>query len=241
MPVKVAIPSARQDRPRVAALALLGAVGVSLGVGLARWGAGQGPPSGQTRPSPAEAAATSPAPAEGALAQGGTDAEAPRSPEPEGPPPGAPGAAPAEPALEVPTATPTPTATATPTDPGAARPGGPRHVEQGRVAYLRCDGVPPSTGPFPCPRDPGLERAVWHAIDEMASCDGLGGELGEADLSLTLVRGAPTEIGTRDTFRSDVSRLDPTRVMGCLRAPLAGVTPTLDASRLVVSFRFRVR
>ena len=229
MPVKVAIPSARQDRPSVAALALLGAISVCAGVGLARWGAGQGTPPGHTTPGPSEAAATAPAPPEGAPVRGGSGDETPRTPEPAGPPHST--SAPPEHAPEVPT----------PSDAGAARPSGPRHVEQGRVAYLRCDGVQPSTGLFPCPRDPGLERAVWHAIDEMPSCEGLGGEIGEADLSISLVRGAPNEIGTRDTFRSDVSRLDAARVVECLRAPLATVAPTLDASRLVVSFRFRVR
>jgi hypothetical protein len=114
-------------------------------------------------------------------------------------------------------------------------------VVRGRVAYLRCDGVPQRSGPAPCPRDEALEAAAWSVIEALPSCPELPVATGEADIVVDLAPGRANEVRTRDTFAQDVVRLDRARVVGCLAGPLAALPQQLGSSRLVVSFRFAIR
>ncbi|MCA9608435.1 MAG: hypothetical protein KC619_22665 [Myxococcales bacterium] len=116
----------------------------------------------------------------------------------------------------------------------AATPSGPLRVRRGRVAYLRCDQASGRA----CPRDEGMEQAVWAAIEGLAACPSGPRTGGEADVRLDY-RGdeAPT-VEWRDTFADEVQRLDRDTVLGCLRAVLGATRRTIDAERLLVSFRF---
>jgi hypothetical protein len=132
---------------------------------------------------------------------------------------------------------------ATPSTTGSSDPaaGAERRIVRGRVAYLRCEGVPLRPGPVPCPRDATLEAQAWEAIEALTGCPALPPSPGEADVVIDLAPGRPTEVRTRDTFGSDVVRLDGSRVVECLAGPLSSVRETLGSTRLVVSFRFAVR
>jgi hypothetical protein len=114
---------------------------------------------------------------------------------------------------------------------------GPRRVEPGRVAYLRCDGLPRRPGPTPCPRDQALETAVWSTLDTLVRCEAAPEGLGESDLRLELVPGQPTTVRL-GAVRPGRSRLEGVAILRCLAGPLSHVRSQLGASRLVVSFRF---
>ncbi|MGF1464968.1 MAG: hypothetical protein ACFCGT_02440 [Sandaracinaceae bacterium] len=131
---------------------------------------------------------------------------------------------------------------------GARRPGrgavDPRptlRVVPGRVAYLRCDGVP-LTGPGPsrCPRDEALEAEVWGIVRGLGACPDAPAGAGRADLRLVYRGSAQPRVLWRDTFAPGVVRLDRTAVLRCLAEPLAEVRPTVASTHLSVSFRFRV-
>jgi len=113
--------------------------------------------------------------------------------------------------------------------------GGRVTMRAGRVAYLRCEGVPPRPGPFPCPRDEPLETAVWAALRGVEACGQAPGA-GAADIVLDLAQGPPT-IRARDTFPADTARTDGAALLACVSEPLQNVRSSLSARRLVVSFR----
>lgn len=116
---------------------------------------------------------------------------------------------------------------------------GPRRVEPGRVAYLRCDGVPQRPGPTPCPRDEALESAVWSTLDTLLRCDAPPEGLGESDLRLELVPGQPTAVRL-GAVRAGRPRLEGAAILRCLAGPLSHVQTRTGSTRLVVSFRFEL-
>lgn len=107
-------------------------------------------------------------------------------------------------------------------------------VQRGRVAYLRCDGLPR------CPRDEPLENAVWAVIDSLPACPDGPTAPGAADIRLELLGEAAPDVAWRDTFPSTTVRLERDRVMGCVHDALTRTRQTLGSSRLVVSFRFEL-
>ncbi len=113
---------------------------------------------------------------------------------------------------------------------------GPRRVERGRVAYLRCDGVPLRPGPYPCPREERLEEAVWAVLETLPRCAEAPAGLGETDVRLELARDAPPEVKLRAP-RADVPRLDGAAVLRCVAGPLSHVTTSSRATRLMLAFR----
>ncbi len=113
---------------------------------------------------------------------------------------------------------------------------GPVTLRRGRVAYLRCDGVPQREGPFPCPRDEPLEAAVWSALAEVSRCARSPGA-GQADLVVDLADDAAPTIRTRDTFPPDTPRTDDAALLACTSGSLGNVRSSLSPRRLVVSFR----
>jgi hypothetical protein len=117
-------------------------------------------------------------------------------------------------------------------EPGADGPTAPLRMRRGRVAYLRCDGL------RTCPRDEALEAAVWPVLDAVATCAGAPSAPGEADIRLEYAGTGAPEIVWRDTFPDDTVRLDRERVLACVEAPLARTRQTAGAERLLVSFRF---
>lgn len=114
---------------------------------------------------------------------------------------------------------------------------GARRVEPGRVAYLRCEGVPQRPGPYPCPRDEALEAAVWAVLDTLPRCAEAPAGLGESDVRLEFIAGAPTDAKLRAP-RPGVPRLDGPAILRCTAGPLSHVTTTTGATKLVLSFRF---
>lgn len=109
-------------------------------------------------------------------------------------------------------------------------------LRPGRVAYLRCDGVPPVAGPFPCPRDEALETSVWSRLAALVRCPGLD-RPGSADVVVDFDGAETPTIRVRDTFGADVVRLDAQALTACTSA-LSEVRTSLRPRRLVVSFRF---
>ncbi|MBN8610370.1 MAG: hypothetical protein J0L92_07295 [Deltaproteobacteria bacterium] len=109
-------------------------------------------------------------------------------------------------------------------------------VRRGRVAYLRCEGVPQREGPFPCPRDEPLEDAVWDALRTVERC-GAPPPLGQADIVLDFEGEAAPTIRARDTFPADTTRTDDAALLACTAESLGNVTSSLRPRRLVVSFR----
>ena len=61
---------------------------------------------------------------------------------------------------------------------------------------------------------------------------------GEADVRLDYRGDEAPSVEWRDTFADEVQRLDRDTVLGCLRAGLGATRRTIDAERLLVSFRF---
>lgn len=228
------------DRPGPAALGAAIAAGLAVGLALTRVVAGSTPPpvtdgaamSATPGAEPASEPAAEPEPP--AVV---SEAEA-GAVEPED-----------APAILVPATTPSsaesaPVARATP--PAAPAPVTEwTRIVRGRVAYLRCEGIPAAPGPEAsdgvsgCPRDAALEQAVWRAIEGLSECDAAPTSAGEADLVVDLALGSPVEVRTRNRFAPDVVRVDGDAVTSCLTPALSTATSALGASRLVVSFRFR--
>jgi hypothetical protein len=126
--------------------------------------------------------------------------------------------------------------------PPRARPRSSATVTRGRVAYLRCEGLPQRPGPVPCPRDEALETSAWEVIDRLPTCEALPADVrGEADLVIALVPGSATDVRARDRFAPEVVRADAAAILGCLATDLARIEQHLGSSHLVVSFRFALR
>lgn len=109
-------------------------------------------------------------------------------------------------------------------------------LRRGRVAYLRCDGVPQREGPFPCPRDEPLEEAVWTALGEVERCARSLGA-GQADIVVDFDAAPVPTVRARDTFPADTPRTDDSALLACTSAALTAARSTLSPSRLIVSFR----
>lgn len=107
-------------------------------------------------------------------------------------------------------------------------------VQPGRIAYLRCDGIPPTPGPFPCPRDRALEDRVAELLQTLPSCKEPPPVAQDADLRMEFhgARG-------RAYVKHD-DRLLTERTLECLKPALRELTTTVAAERLVVSWRFSV-
>jgi hypothetical protein len=213
-------PAPERDRPHFPKLAAVALAGFALGVGAAVWNAG-----GQRTPWPAAPLAPAPSSVPAAI-----DPEAP------GTPPAMAVIADHDAGVAV------PVAVVAELDAGpAVTPAVPfsdaRRLEPGRVAYLRCDGVPQLPGPYPCARDEALETAVWAVLDTLPRCADAPPGLGESDIRVELVAGAPPDVKLRAP-RPGVPRLDGPAILRCAAGPLSHVTTSTRATRLVLSFRF---
>lgn len=253
--IPVRIPGRDDDRPPAVGIAAIAIAAIALGIGIARWGtysehrtgsgeaqAGTALPNG-TEPPNASARARGAEPT-----SGGAPSAQPSGIEPTSS--GAPSAPTETSAPLGPVADPAPAAIPEPfprpiagPDPvsdesGAREPGPALRIVRGRVAYLRCEGVPMRPGPAPCPRDEVLEARGWEAIDRLLECTAMPRTAGEADVVIDFLPGAIPEVRSRDTFGRGVVRLDAERVVACLAPSLASVPQSVGSSRLVVSFRF---
>jgi hypothetical protein len=102
----------------------------------------------------------------------------------------------------------------------------------GRVAYLRCDGLPQRRGPFPCPRDREMELQIWSALSSLEHCD-LVQQRGRTDVRFDFDGDARTW--------SAIGSLDRSTVVRCAGAALSRVGTSLRPTRMIVSFRFELR
>jgi hypothetical protein len=123
-------------------------------------------------------------------------------------------------------------------EPSAAAPAAGLVFRRGRVAYIRCDGVPPSSGPLPCPRDERLESSVWTILERVQTCATGPRQAGEADVRLEFTGPGAPGVVWRDTFPAGTVRLDSEAVLSCVRGPLSRTSQSLGATRMLVSFRF---
>lgn len=153
------------------------------------------------------------------------------TPTPEAPAPEAPDA---RIAVQVPAA---PDASVAPEAPPVVANARARTLTRGRVAYIRCEGVPQRAGPSPCPRDVNVERTVWTAIDRLPTCPALLGRRGAADVRVVFESGVFSGLGFRDLGGGE---LDRDAVRGCLEPALAGLRTELPAARMTASFRIDV-
>jgi hypothetical protein len=247
MAANIRVVSPAADRPNAWSVALIAALGLALGLGLARWA--------EDEPSVPESATTAAQPD----AEPPPDVElvAPPLPHAELPLPlageGESEGTTTQPAAQVEgegehdseseselTIAVTPAPPRRRGTPAIAAPG--TSVRHGRVAVLRCDGAPHQTGPFPCPRDEALEAIVWAAVDSLPACE-TPPPPGEADLVVDFDRsaGGAAVLRARDTFRDDVVRSDGALVVSCLTTALAAAATPITGERLMFSFRFVVQ
>lgn len=119
-------------------------------------------------------------------------------------------------------------------EPAVAAGSGASTVDHGRVAYIRCEGAA-ETG---CPREVGVERRAWEAIDSLPSCPALAGRVGEVDLRVVLDQGRYSGLGFRDFPREG---LDQAAIRTCLEDRLRALRGTGAAARVTIAFRFTVR
>jgi hypothetical protein len=107
-----------------------------------------------------------------------------------------------------------------------------------RVAYLRCEGVPPAPGPFPCPRDPKLEREARAVLSTVSECP--GAIVSQIDVRLDFRRREETGVRVLQG-RDSVQEVDTDAVYECVVDRLTPLKTTLDPEHMVVSFRFELK
>ena len=105
---------------------------------------------------------------------------------------------------------------------------------RGRIAYLRCDGVATRSGPFPCPRDRELERAVWKALQGIERCALLTPGALELRIEIEGTHAPSFELRAPDRERARTAQL-------CLGDAFVGIGTSLAPKRMVVSFTFELR
>jgi hypothetical protein len=115
-----------------------------------------------------------------------------------------------------------------------------RRVVPGRTAYLRCEGVPLVSGPFPCPRDREMEREVWRILRGLAQCTRDDCGYGRADVRLDYKRGEHTLVRVLRPSRFD-SAVNEDAVYECVGEALTSVPTTLNPEYMVVSFRLELQ
>lgn len=111
---------------------------------------------------------------------------------------------------------------------------------QGRVAYLRCDGLSGERGRFPCPRDVALEQTVWEILGTLPKCSPSLGR-GGADVRLDMSRDQPTQSRVLAIHGAPEPALDTDRVQACVGARLSKLKTSLDPLYMMVSFRVVLR
>jgi hypothetical protein len=143
--------------------------------------------------------------------------------------------APVEPAA-APTAT---VAAPAPAAPAPAAASAQHTIVHGQLAYLRCEGVPLESGPYPCPRDRHFERQVWSAIDGLQQCSLPALSTPDVELRVELKsRGGKHALEVRP---ADGSSAFANAALACLTTPLESVRTQLRPIFMVVAFRFEVQ
>lgn len=130
-----------------------------------------------------------------------------------------------------PSAEPTPSSVPSAQPTAASSGSGPGRIAMGRVAYIRCDGLPGGA----CPRELSVERRAWDAIRELADCPGLAGRSGEADVRIVFDGPRMSGLGFRDL---GPGALDREAIRACLEPRLGGLRSGSGASRMTVAFAF---
>lgn len=108
----------------------------------------------------------------------------------------------------------------------------------GRLAYLVCEGVALRAGPYPCPRDPALEEAVWSSLRGLAECLP---QPRSGDIRLRFEADSGPALEIRAIPRAPETTIRESELRRCTGNSLTELRQGLNAERLVVSFRFRAR
>jgi hypothetical protein len=111
-----------------------------------------------------------------------------------------------------------------------------RRVARGAIAYLRCDGLPRHRQGTACPRDRALESAVWSSLQGLAQCRNADPGSGQAELRLTLRRGA-TPLFDMKPWGNRPS-LNFRAVSKCAGPTLTKLRTQQKTQRSIVTFRF---
>jgi hypothetical protein len=111
-----------------------------------------------------------------------------------------------------------------------------RRIARGAIAYLRCDGLPHHRQGAPCPRDRALESAVWSSLQGLAQCRNADPGSGQAELRLTLRRGA-TPLFDMKPWGNRPS-LNFRAVSKCAGPTLTKLRTQQKTQRSIVTFRF---
>jgi hypothetical protein len=219
--MRVSVPAPELDRPPIASALLVAALGLTAGLGVARWTVRPAPPSAEAPPE----AMTVPTAEAGVVA--GPSEPIAEEPEPTAATDPVPAPDAGTDAGEVAGAAPRPAPVTTAAPHGT--------LVRGRVAYLRCEAGASGAA---CARDAALEAATWAAIDALPTCPSAPASPGQADVVVEL--GDEVEVRIRDTFADDVVRLDPAATLGCLGSLSSDPALTASRRRVVLSFRFRL-
>jgi len=116
--------------------------------------------------------------------------------------------------------------------------GPPPMIAPGVFAYLRCEGLPQRRGPFPCPRDRGLETRIREIVETLPSCRKADEIVrGSYDVRLELgPTGAVQDLAVRAP--NDAAEH---AVRACAAAQLRRERTELKPTRMIVSVRFKAR
>lgn len=111
--------------------------------------------------------------------------------------------------------------------------------ERGRIAYLRCEGMP--GGDEDCPRDSAMEDEVWRVLETLPRCATPPTGSGDGDVRLEFTRGGSTDVSIRARAEDRAPHLDGARILDCVAGQLSHVQTSIRASRVITSFRFRMQ
>jgi hypothetical protein len=111
--------------------------------------------------------------------------------------------------------------------------------QNGRVAYIRCDGLTPKSGNHSCPRDAALERAAWRILQGITTCPTANAGVGYADVRLDFKRGQNTSV--RVLIPTNLKPgLIRNAVYECVGKPLTSLKTSLNPLYMIVSFQFGI-
>ena len=111
-----------------------------------------------------------------------------------------------------------------------------RRVQRGAISYVRCDGLERHRQGTPCPRDRALEATVWSSLQALPQCRNADPGWGEAELRLTMRRGAAPQIDLKPW--GDRGSLNWRAVSKCAGPTLTKLRTQSKMQRSVVTFRF---
>lgn len=121
--------------------------------------------------------------------------------------------------------------------PEAPLPAGGPPVAMGRVAYIRCGEGDPAA--MHCKRDIPLELRMMNVLQRLPHCEGAPQEIGHGDLRMEFRDGLLHNAWMKNVRRRPA--ISGKAWMSCARQVTQGLVTRLEASPLVISFRFEIQ